>query len=203
MKKLIACHGCDLLIDLEGLEVGARADCPRCGHFLMRYQRDPMAHVLAYSIAAIVLLLLANAFPFLSFSASGLESVMTLGETPGALAGYGMPLLAAIVGAFIIFIPAVVLLLLVAFSLPLMLGKWTPWLRPVARGIFTLQNWSMVEVFTIGVIVSLVKIAALATVELGISFWAYVAFSICFTLAVVALDRFQCWELIEQLEREA
>ncbi len=58
----------------------------------------------------------------------------------------------------------------------------------------------MVEVFTIGVIVSLVKIAAMATVVLGISFWAYVAFSILFTFAVASLDRFQCWEMIEKLE---
>ena len=52
----------------------------------------------------------------------------------------------------------------------------------------------------IGVIVSLVKIAAMATVVLGIAFWAYAAFSICFTLAVVSLDRFQCWEMIESME---
>ncbi len=57
----------------------------------------------------------------------------------------------------------------------------------------------MVEVFIIGVIVSLVKIAAMATVVLGISFWAYAGFSICFTLAIYNLDRYQCWERIEQL----
>jgi paraquat-inducible protein A len=58
----------------------------------------------------------------------------------------------------------------------------------------------MVEVFIIAVIVSLVKIASLATVVLGISFWAYAAFSICFTLALVTLDRYQCWEMIEALD---
>jgi paraquat-inducible protein A len=50
------------------------------------------------------------------------------------------------------------------------------------------------------VIVSLVKIAAMATVVLGISFWAYAAFSILFTFAVASLDRYQCWQLIEELE---
>jgi paraquat-inducible protein A len=60
----------------------------------------------------------------------------------------------------------------------------------------------MVEVFIIGVIVSLVKIAAMATVELGISFWAYAGFAICFTLAISSLDRYQCWERIEALQRQ-
>lgn len=200
MSDLIACHGCDLLVDVGNLENGSQASCPRCGHFLTRYRRDAMSRVLAYAIAAIILLVLACSFSFLSFSASGLESVMTLRSAPGSLWSYGMPELAIMVAAFIIYIPALILLLLVMISAPLMFGKKAPWLRIAARGVFTMKNWSMVEVFIIGVIVSLVKIAAMATVVLGISFWAYAGFSICFTLAVVSLDRFQCWEMIEAME---
>lgn len=200
MSDLIACHGCDLLVDVSTLESGSHASCPRCGHFLTQYQHDAMSRVLAYTVAAIILLLLAVAFPFLSFAASGLESVMTLRSAPGSLWNYGMPELAILVAAFIIYIPAIILLLLVSISLPLIYGKNAPWLRFAARGVFTMKTWSMVEVFIIGVIVSLVKIAAMATVGLGISFWAYAGFSICFTLAVAALDRYQCWEMIEAVE---
>ena len=60
----------------------------------------------------------------------------------------------------------------------------------------------MVEVFIIAVIVALVKIAAMATVVIGISFWAYAAFTVCFTLAVSNLDRYQCWERIEALKAQ-
>jgi paraquat-inducible protein A len=55
----------------------------------------------------------------------------------------------------------------------------------------------MVEVFVIGVLVSLVKIGAMATVILGISFWSYVGFAICFTATLSSLDRFQMWREIE------
>ena len=61
----------------------------------------------------------------------------------------------------------------------------------------------MVEVFLIGVVVSLVKLAQLASVQLGLSFWAYAAFSITFTLALTTLDRFQCWQMIERLQNGA
>ena len=88
---------------------------------------------------------------------------------------------------------------MLVLCIPLQKGRYRPWLVPVARGIFLAQNWAMVEVFIIGVIVSLVKIMAMATVVLGISFWAYTAFAICFTLAVANLDRYQCWERIEEL----
>ena len=200
MNGQVACHGCDLLVDVSALENGSRASCPRCGHFLTRFRNDAMSRFLAYTFAAIILLVLANSFTFLSFSASGLESVMTLRATPGSLWRYGMPELAILVAAFIIYLPALVLLLLVLISTPLLFGIRAPWLRVVTRGLFYIQNWAMVEVFIIGVIVSLVKIAAMATVVLGISFWAYAAFSICFTLALATLDRYQCWEMIEALE---
>jgi paraquat-inducible protein A len=55
----------------------------------------------------------------------------------------------------------------------------------------------MVEVFVIGVIVSLVKIHHMATVVVGLSFWAYVGFSLCFAATMASLDRLQVWREIE------
>jgi paraquat-inducible protein A len=202
MKGVIACHACDLLVDVHELEVGQRACCPRCGHFLTRLRPDAHSKVLSYSLAALVALATANAFPFLSFASSGLESVMTLPQTPAMLWDYGLPVVSILVAAFIIYIPAAVLLLLILLCLPLRGGRWRPWLKTVGRWVFHMQSWSMVEVFIIGVIVSLVKIAKMATVVLGLSFWGYVAFSILFTMAIAALDKYQMWEEIEALEAQ-
>lgn len=199
MRGHIACHGCDLLVNVEGLADGEKAICPRCGCFLTGYRADSYDRVLAFSLAGLTLLIIASAFPFLSFAASGIESVMTLPQTPGAIWRYGMPFMSILVAAFIIVIPAVILVLYVALGSALRSGTSYPWLVQVARWIFTWQNWSMVEVFIIGVIVSLVKIASMATVVLGISFWAYAGFAICFTVASVTLDRYRCWEDIEAL----
>ena len=200
MSADIACHSCDLLLSVAGLKVGESAACPRCGHFLTRKSADPYGRVLSFAIAGIILLIMANSYSFLSFSSTGMESIITLRETPGAVWDSGMPEVALMVAAFIIVIPALVLVLLLLLCIPLHEGYYRPWLIPVAKWVFLIQNWSMVEVFIIGVIVSLVKIAAMATVTLGISFWAYAGFSICFTLAVANLDRYQCWEAIEALK---
>jgi paraquat-inducible protein A len=40
----------------------------------------------------------------------------------------------------------------------------------------------------------------MADVELGFSFWAYTAFSVCFTLALTTIDRYQCWRKIEEVQ---
>jgi len=199
MSGEIACHSCDLLVNVTTLKHGESAFCPRCGCFLTRYRNDAYDRVLAFASAGLVFLVLANSYPFLSFASSGLESVMTLRQTPGALWANGMPEVGALVAAFIIIIPAAVLLMMLAVCIPLSQGRYHPWMVPLAKGIFMAQNWSMVEVFIIGVIVSLVKIAAMATVVIGLSFWAYAAFAVCFTVAVASLDRYQCWERIEAL----
>ena len=197
---MIACYGCDLLVDVGDLPDGGRASCPRCGHFLTRYRQDFISRALAYGMASAVFLLIANSYSFLSMSAGGLESEMTLPETALSLYRNGMPDLAILVAGFIVFIPALMLVLLFSICVPLALGRSAPWLSGAARLLYSLEEWSMVEVFLIGVVVSLVKLAQLADVELGFSFWAYAAFSICFTLALITLDRFQCWQMIDKVQ---
>ena len=156
---------------------------------------------MAYTVSALILLALACSFPFMAFKASGLENMMTLPQAALELWRNGMPDLAFLVAAFIILIPAAVLTLIMILVGALMTQRPYSFLPALGRLIFTLQSWSKVEVFFIGVLVSLVKLSGMATVVLDISFWAYAAFSIVFTLSVSNLDRYQCWRRIEELDR--
>ena len=198
----IACQSCDLLVNVAATNHGESASCPRCGCFLTQCYDDTTRRVLAYSSAGLMFLVFASSYSFLSLSRSGVESNITLLQTPAALWSYGMPEVGALVAAFIIVIPASVLVMMAALCILINQGHYHSWLVPLAKGIFLGQQWSMVEVFIIAVIVALVKIAAMATVVIGISFWAYAAFTVCFTLAVSSLDRYQCWERIEALKAQ-
>lgn len=195
----LACPSCDLVFDVSVLGDGESARCTRCGHFLTIYRKDALNRVMAFTSSALILLALACSFPFMTFKASGLESVMTLPETALKLWNYDMPGLALLVAAFIIIIPALMLLLVLALVTALLLERNYSWLRFAGRLVYTLESWSMVEVFFIGVLISLVKIAKMATIVMGLSFWAYGAFSILFILALSGLDRAQCWHRIETL----
>jgi paraquat-inducible protein A len=195
----IGCVECDMLVWVDPLEPGQRASCPRCNHLLTANRADGFTKALAFAIAAAVLLLVSMFFPFLSLKASGLEQVMTLPGSAYQLYEDGYTSIAFLVMLPIIGVPALMIAALVALLVPLRTERPAGWLVPTARFFFFLNPWSMVEVFVIGVIVSLVKIGSLATVILGISFWSYVAFALCFTAALAQLDRFQLWEHIEEL----
>jgi paraquat-inducible protein A len=195
----VACLECDLLVDLPPLAPGHRAACPRCHTVVAASPRDGLRRALAYALAAAVMLLLANTHEFLAFKASGLERVMTLPESAGALYDDGSRLLAALVLTFIVIAPAVLTGCLIVLLVPLLNGWRSPWLRHIGRLVFVIGPWSMAEVFLIGVLVSFVKIAKIATMVLGVSFWAFFAFTICLTAARAALDRHYVWSAIEEL----
>jgi paraquat-inducible protein A len=193
----IACIECDLLVQVGELRRGQRAACPRCENLLTAPAADGFTRTLAFALAACVLLVLANAFPFLALKAKGLEQVMTLPRTAVQLYSDGYATLAVLVLGPIVGIPALMLATLMALIVPIRRRVSAPWLVPAGRLLFFLTPWAMVEVFVIGVLVSLVKIGAMATVVLGISFWAYVGFAVCFTASLSSLDRLQMWREIE------
>ncbi len=196
----LACPECDLLVRLQPLNVGERAKCPRCGASLASAPRDGLRRSLAFALAASVLLIVANVFPFLSFRASGLEQVMTLPQSAGVLYDQGNVLLAGFVLAFVTLAPALLTFCLIALLTPLVSGRKVSRLPLLGRAISHIGTWSMVEVFLIGVLVSFIKIAAMATVVFGMSFWAFVGFAICLTAALAALDQHQLWSAIEGAE---
>ena len=191
------CPECDLILRVGELQRDQRAECPRCGHVITVAIGDALTRSLAFAVAAAVLLVAANSFPFMALKSQGLEQVMTLPRTAIALYRDGYGALAVLVLGPIVAVPALMLVTLVALLVPIRRRQAAPWLVPAARFLFLLSPWSMVEVFVIGVLVSLVKIGAMATVVLGVSFWAYVGFALCFTASISSLDRRQIWRDIE------
>lgn len=192
-----ACRGCDLIVDLSFVHAGERADCPRCGSLLMSRTPDAHRRSLALAVTSLLLLSMANAFPFLALRSGGLEKVMTLPRSALELYREGDTLIAFLVFAPIAVVPGLMLVTLTSLLWQLRSGRSASWVVPAGRVLFLLSPWSMVEVFLIGVLVSLVKIGSIATVVLGISFWTYVGFAMTFTAALASLDRLEIWSEIE------
>ena len=195
----IACHECDLLLELPNIEEGQRAYCPQCNHLICSNPHNGIERGLAYALAGISFLLLANIFPFLAFKARGREQVMTLLQSSIELYRGGNEFLAAFVLMFIIIAPALLLFCIIWILGPLVFkGKRAVGAYWLGRLVFQASPWSMAEVFLIGILVSVIKIASMATVVLGISFWAYVGFTICLTMTMASFDKHYFWETLDK-----
>lgn len=199
----IACPECDLLGELGAMKPGDQARCGRCGCLLSACLESPYARAAAFAAAALIMLAIAFSFPFLTISAAGVSNAMTLTQTVSYLAQYGANGIAVLVSIFVILVPLLMLLVMILLAASLGRGWFHPLLRAPARWLFHLNAWSMVEVFAIGVIVSLVKLAHMADVTLGPAFWAYLLFAVLFLLAFSAMDRLTVWREIERIQGPA
>ena len=191
----MVCHECDLLVDVPLLKEHDKAFCPRCEYLLAANRPNAAEKILALSVTALTFLVLANSFEFISLSASGQEQTVKLIESVNILFEEHV-LLAGIVFATIIGVPGILLVGLGYVSVSLRLSKRLPGTHWALRWSLHMLPWSMAEIFLVGILVSFIKIVALARVELGISFWAYVLFTVSLMLVILNIDRRELWRRV-------
>jgi paraquat-inducible protein A len=97
---------------------------------------------------------------------------------------------------FILLIPLLRVVGLLYILLPLRFARRLPGLEVVFRGIVTLSPWSMMEIYLLGAVVALVKLASMANIELGLSFWAFALLNLLSALAAQMVDSHTLWEFL-------
>ncbi|WP_240454035.1 paraquat-inducible protein A [Halomonas sp. NO4] len=192
-RRLRACHECDWLVALPALRPGEQADCPRCGHTLVTRHRYPAQRSMALAIAAMVALVVAVSFPFVSFTVRGIGNRIELTETATTLIGFQQPVVAIAVILSIVVLPAVYLIGVIWLQFGLLRGTPLPAGRSIARSLAHLHPWMMADVFIVGALVSLIKISGMAQVELGIAFWAFCTFALLLLVTTQSVDSDWLW----------
>ena len=183
---LLPCHECDLVCEVVPGEKGGWLQCPRCRHPLMRQaQSDQLTPALAFT--ALILLGLSLLFPYIGFEKSGIERAMTVTDAAWELAVYHHPALAVIVIATIIVIPALYLLSICWVHLSLAAPRQLPGSLLLARWLPRMQPWMMADVFAIAALVSLVKIVAMAHIQLLSAFWTFSGYALLLLITVTRM----------------
>ena len=195
-SRLIVCRDCALLNRIAHLPRGGSARCPRCGALLARGVFDSIDRTLAFSLAGLSLFLVANAFPFLAMRMQGLITATTLLTSVWALYEQKRLLVAGLVLLTAVAAPLLYLLLLIYVLAPLRFGLHAPGVIPCFRLLRRVQAWSMVEVFMIGVLVALVKLADMAQIVPGIALWAFALLIPVMAAATSSLDSELVWDRI-------
>lgn len=193
MKRRRACPECDLVVTLPPLHAGEAASCPRCNRELTYRPKAPAERVLAYCIAALVMLLLTLPFTFMQFTLSSTQQEIVLLDTAMAFRSSEWPALAVVIVATIIILPGMYLTA-VAYVYAGIASRryWTGsvWL---ARALSHIKPWLMTDVFLVGVLVSLVKLVSMASISLGPSFWAFCGYVFFMVKTVSNVDADWMW----------
>jgi paraquat-inducible protein A len=199
MESFIACHECDLIHRVKPLPKKGIANCIRCGAVLYRHKPNSLERTLALSAAGLVLFVLANSFPFLALKMEAQVHQTNLITGIKVLYTQGMQGLAVVVLLTTILAPLAQLLGMLYLLLPLRHNRVPPKFAPIFRFVRGLETWSMMEVFMLGILVSVVKLAKMAQIVPGIAIFSFFGLIVVLAAATVSLDPHKIWDRWEKL----
>ena len=199
MSTLMACHECDLIHRIKPLPPKGVANCIRCGSVLYRHKPNSIERTLALSLAGLVLFVLANSFPFLALKTDTQLHQTNLITGIKVFYDQGMPVLAILVLITTILAPAAQLLGMFYLLLPMRHNRVPPFFAPIFRFVRGLQPWSMMEVFMLGILVSIVKLAKMAGIVPGVAIFSFFGLILVLAAATVSLDPHELWHRWEKL----
>lgn len=199
----LACHECDLMVSIPELSNGQKATCPRCGFVFTRFFKNARSRLLALSTTSLIFMLLMLIFPFLNFTSQGnqktvffIQSIQSMGEET-----YLSVVILMLITTLII--PFIILVSVTYVLISSKLKQALPYTRLVLRMVFYLQPWNMAEIFLLGILVSMVKIASLATVQFGWSFYAFIFYIASMAATRIYFDRYQLWNWLSHHQSDS
>ena len=195
-QGLCRCDHCSLINELPSPNSGKNR-CLRCGATLHSRQTYALQRCWALLISAAIFLVPANTLPMMTIKSFGSGQPDTIMSGIIKLAQEGLWGIAAIVFVASIVVPLFKLItltvLLITVQLKLSLDKRH--CQRLFQLVSFIGRWSMLDIFVIAVLVSIVSFGQLASIETGMG-------ASCFSLAVVltlfatsAFDTRLIWDL--------
>jgi paraquat-inducible protein A len=199
-REMVACLECDLL--QEEIDLGPRcvAECARCGAQLFRRIPHSLDRTLACFIGAAIFLIIANAFPVMSLEAQGLTNSTTILGSAQALYDDNERLVAILVFMTTILLPGIEVGAMVFLLGSLRLGHVPRTLSFIYRLAEAVRPWTMMQVFLIGILVSMVKLSHMATIIMGIGVYSLAGTIVMISAAVSLYDPRALWERVKELK---
>ncbi|MDF3838392.1 paraquat-inducible protein A [Cupriavidus basilensis] len=197
LSRLVACEYCDAVYQRTELADGERALCLRCGGQLYRESTRAYTRLLPLVVTALILFLVSNAYPIVEMDLKGVRTETTLWGAVQALNADHMALVAMLVFGTTILFPLCEMLMMLYLLVPMARRRMPPGFERIVRGIRQTRPWGMIEVFMIGVLVTLVKLSTMAQVLPGIALWSFGALVVVLA-AMLSFDPRDLWQYLEK-----
>lgn len=200
-SNLTACPHCDLLIHTAPVAIGVKAYCPRCGFLLFKPRKYSIERTFALSITGLILFLPANALPLVGIKILGNNKDGTLWSGVESLYAEGMWGLAILVFLASMLFPLLKLLLSLTVSACLFFNLRWPKLNIAMRYLAQMDEWAMLEVYTLGIIVACVKLGSMAELRFGFGLYAFAGLLLITGLLSSSLDEHFFWQQIDRIRK--
>ncbi|MBM9511794.1 paraquat-inducible protein A [Desulfogranum marinum] len=192
-----ACPSCDLLLSGTTARENHAALCPRCNELLHRDKHNSIVKTFSLSLTALLLYIPALFLPLLTMGILGTESSSSIIYAIFSLFVQQQFFVGFIVLLTAVIFPFFTLLSLCVVSFGLLTDhqkKWMPWMF---RHYNHLREWAMTDVFLVGILITIIKMAHSAEINLNLGFFCFVFLVVVTIASQTASDRKLFWSLLE------
>lgn len=199
-RGLVLCRDCHLLVKKNPQMPDGSDICPRCGSVLHVRLPNSLMRTWALVITAWIFILPANLYPVMTVIYFGDGEPDTILSGVVKLAQTGMIPIAVLVFIASILVPMLKLVGIMILLLTVQL-KWQLNRRQCTvlyRIIEVIGAWSMLDLFMISILVTLVDLGAVATITAGTGATAFATVVVLTMFAAMSFDPRLLWDLQEE-----
>ena len=193
-----ACPQCDLLLARIEPKPGNQARCPRCGCLLASSSDSPVTTTLLLCLTGIILYFPTILSPILSMDLLWMKESGTILESVAGLFKADYPLVSLAVLLMVVVFPALLLISLGAVSLAIKFRRVSRGTARLFRLALALEEWTMIDVFLVGILVMIFKMADSAEMRFGGGFLSCLALALTLISLSTICNHRLFWRRIDQ-----
>ena len=197
LDHLTACEGCDLLLTTADPSPGHSSVYPRCDTTISRRSTHSIAKTLSLSITGLLLYFRALLFPLMTFESFGFSDSSNIIESILIFFHSGYYFVSFMVLISAVIFPFLLLSLIFTLSLNLRLKRYPPFLPGFFRTYLKLEEWAMVEVYLLGIMITIIKMSDGADIHYHAGIFCFSALVLISMALTTVIDKGFFWRKIE------
>ncbi len=197
-NAFIICPQCDRVyrrVPLGGREV---ARCQLCAATLYHNNRYDLNAMLALAVASLVVFVVANFYPLMNLEVGGRHNQTTVWQMIATTYHSNVTPIAFVAAATVFFFPLIEICLFGYVLIALLRGRVPPAFPAAMHALRQMQPWTMVEVFLLGTLVAVVKLADLASSTAELGMWGYAVLTLLLT-SLNSYDLRELWDIAAEI----
>lgn len=196
LDHYVICRHCDSIYEYCELPKGQQAHCKQCNTLLYRSPLDAQSAFI-FTLTACLLFVGTHLFPLVTLRFPDTATTIHVFSTVRILVDNKMYVLACFVFFTIVLSPAFYLGLILWSIFSLHFKIATRATKNILHFISHLPPWNMLEIYMLGILVSLVKLSSFGEIEFNAGFWLFccLIFFAIFTSSQFSLQRLLSNEL--------
>ncbi|WP_457564322.1 paraquat-inducible protein A [Caminibacter sp.] len=194
MRKIVICPKCNTLHYKKKIEKNQVAVCSKCGLVLYNNIKGIEYLLFSFSFSAFVFFLIANLYPVIQIDIMGYKGTFTILDTIFYLYSKGYVFISLFTLFTIFLFPLILIILAFIFSFLFILKIKAKQLL-IAIGV--LRDFIYIDIFFVGILVSLVKVINYGDIILNIGFFSYIYVLIYFIYFFKYVRFSDYWDLLD------